>query len=59
MLMGHKCVPCNASQLSLDSKGNLGDLVGRAAAGETWSFPDPEEAVHSVNFGDEIVLPTC
>jgi hypothetical protein len=56
MLVGHKCVPCNASQLSLDSKWNLRDLIGWAAAGEAWSFPDPEEAVHSVNFGNEVVL---
>lgn len=28
MLMGHKCLPCDAPQLSLDSKWNMRELVG-------------------------------
>lgn len=56
VLVGHKCVPCNASKLSLDSKGNLGELVGRATTGKTRGFPNPEEAVHGVDFGHEVVL---
>lgn len=56
MLMGHKCAPCNASKLCLNSKGDLRELVGRAAAGEARSFPDSEETIHCVDLGDEVVL---
>ena len=57
MLMGHKCVPCNASKFGLDSKGNLRDFVGRATAGKSRGLPDLEEAVHGVDLGDQVVLP--